>query len=215
MTLNVVIHRHNIERLERIVELARNWGSTSWNWPTCNIPAGRFAIDMGCCPRAHKSIRPPPQLQSPRGSAPNDYKSCTSFPIIFRHYPKACMNGWGRVFLTVAPDGAILPCQSAREIPVLHFPSVRTHSLNDAWFEAKSLTASAESIGCPNHVRAARDETSILAAAAARLTSLGGDPAVTDPVCRLSPLHSRVEERWTQKRYLMWFRAGRRKRRFQ
>ena len=30
-------------------------------------------------------------------------------PDYFQEYPKACLNGWGRVFLTVAPDGAVLP----------------------------------------------------------------------------------------------------------
>ena len=29
-------------------------------------------------------------------------------PDYFQPYPKACLHGWGRVFLTVAPDGAVL-----------------------------------------------------------------------------------------------------------
>jgi pyrroloquinoline quinone biosynthesis protein E len=30
--------------------------------------------------------------------------------------PKPCMGGWGRISLTVAPDGDVLPCRAASSI---------------------------------------------------------------------------------------------------
>src|SRR5690554_7398059 len=45
------------------------------------------------------------------------------------------MNGWGSLFLTVAPDGTALPCHSARLLPI-EFPNVTQASLEDIWYRS-------------------------------------------------------------------------------
>ena len=47
-------------------------------------------------------------------------------PDYFETRPKACMNGLGSVFLTVAPDGLALPCHAARMLPGLDLPTCAT-----------------------------------------------------------------------------------------
>ena len=47
--------------------------------------------------------------------------------------PKACMNGWGAIHLTIAPDGGALPCQEARVLKDIDFPNVRDHDLAWIW----------------------------------------------------------------------------------
>src|SRR5207247_1339732 len=37
-------------------------------------------------------------------------------PDYYREFPPACMDGWGRRFLLVSPDGLALPCHVAHEI---------------------------------------------------------------------------------------------------
>ena len=67
-----------------------------------------------------------------------------------RCVPKPCLHGWGRVFLTVAPDGAVLPCQTAREIPGLEFPNVRNSTLSEIWFHSrKFLSGPVENVLIP------------------------------------------------------------------
>lgn len=39
-------------------------------------------------------------------------------PDYYEERPKACMNGWGKIFFTVAPDGMALPCHAARQLPI-------------------------------------------------------------------------------------------------
>ena len=46
-------------------------------------------------------------------------------PDYYEERPKACMSGWGNIFLTVAPDGTALPCQAARQLPGIEFPTNR------------------------------------------------------------------------------------------
>src|SRR5207237_1218475 len=57
-------------------------------------------------------------------------------PDYHAEFPKPCMNGWARMFLTVAPDGTALPCPAASVIPGLDPPSVRQHSTRWIWFES-------------------------------------------------------------------------------
>ena len=54
-------------------------------------------------------------------------------PDYYANRPKACMNGWGAVFLCVTADGVALPCHEARMLPGLEFPSVRSRGLAWIW----------------------------------------------------------------------------------
>ena len=47
-------------------------------------------------------------------------------PDYHSRYPKPCMGGWGRRQLTVVPNGDVLPCPTAHEVP-LPRASVREH----------------------------------------------------------------------------------------
>src|SRR3546814_10381055 len=52
-------------------------------------------------------------------------------PDYYARRPKACMGGWGRRFLNVAPNGKVLPCHAAESIPGMRFDSVRERPLAD------------------------------------------------------------------------------------
>src|SRR4029077_9851818 len=54
-------------------------------------------------------------------------------PDYFARRPKACMGGWGRQFLNIAPDGKVLPCHAAQTIPDLVFDSVKDRPLAKIW----------------------------------------------------------------------------------
>ena len=60
-------------------------------------------------------------------------------PDYYEARPKACMNGWGSVFLTIAPDGTALPCHAAAQLPNLDFPSVRENTVEWIWSESASF----------------------------------------------------------------------------
>ncbi|MCV5648420.1 SPASM domain-containing protein, partial [Escherichia coli] len=57
-------------------------------------------------------------------------------PDYYENRPKKCMNGWGNIFLTITPDGKALPCHTARMLPGLEFPDVRTSSVREIWYES-------------------------------------------------------------------------------
>lgn len=47
-------------------------------------------------------------------------------PDYFEERPKACMNGWGSVFPSIAPDGTAMPCHKARNLSSLAYPKCKT-----------------------------------------------------------------------------------------
>src|SRR5437773_1263497 len=54
-------------------------------------------------------------------------------PDYYSVYPKSCMDGWGRRFIVVNPEGFALPCHLAQTIPGLHFENVRQCHLEEIW----------------------------------------------------------------------------------
>ena len=54
--------------------------------------------------------------------------------------PRSCVNGWGSMFLTVAPDGTALPCHTARMLPGLDVSrTCASTALRDIWFDSEGF----------------------------------------------------------------------------
>lgn len=73
-------------------------------------------------------------------------------PDYFEKRPKKCMNGWGSVFLGVAPDGAALPCHAVRMLPGLQLPNVVNESLHDIWYSSDAFRTFGAQTGCRSPV---------------------------------------------------------------
>ena len=114
-------------------------------------------------------------------------------PDYFERYPKACLHGWGRVFLTVAPDGAVLPCQTAREIPALEFPNVHDQALDEIWFRAPVFNRFRGTDWMPEPCRSCDRREIDFGGCRCQAFLLLDDVSATDPVCYLSPEHHVVE----------------------
>jgi PqqA peptide cyclase len=129
-------------------------------------------------------------------------------PDYFERYPKPCLYGWARVFMTITADGTVLPCQAAREIRGLKFENVRNKSLEKIWFESESFCMFRGTDWMPEPCRSCPQKMTDFGGCRCQAFLLTGDAAVTDPVCSLSPHHVIIEqavkeaekgsqERWT------------------
>jgi pyrroloquinoline quinone biosynthesis protein E len=103
------------------------------------------------------------------------------------------MNGWGAVFLLVAPDGAALPCHSARMLPDLQVPFVQQQPLREIWYASPAFNRyrgtgwmSATCRSCDNHA-------SDFGGCRCQAWLLTGSAAATDPVCPKSPQRPEVD----------------------
>ena len=113
-------------------------------------------------------------------------------PDYYAERPKACMGGWGAIFMTVTPDGTVLPCHSARELPMT-FPTVREQPLNSIWYESFSFNRFRGDEWMPSPCRECDERHKDFGGCRCQAYLLTGDETATDPVCDLSPQHGLIE----------------------
>lgn len=114
-------------------------------------------------------------------------------PDYFHDRPKACMNGWGAIHLTIAPDGLALPCQEARILPGIEFPSVRDNDLQWIWHESPAFQKFRGDAWMKEPCRSCAEKDHDYGGCRCQAFLLTGDAANTDPVCSKSPQHGVVE----------------------
>jgi len=103
------------------------------------------------------------------------------------------MGGWGRKLMLITPNGDALPCHAAQVIPGLAFENVRDRSLCEIWEQSATFQKFRGEAWMQEPCKNLRPPR----AGFRRLPLPGiaprGDAAATDPVCSLSPLHSKVD----------------------
>jgi pyrroloquinoline quinone biosynthesis protein E len=114
-------------------------------------------------------------------------------PDYFGEFPKPCMNGWGSQFMTVTPNGYVLPCPAAAAITSLQFENIRKMRLGDIWTSSESFQRYRGTSWMPEPCRSCERREVDWGGCRCQAFLLTGDAGVTDPACSLSPNHSVVE----------------------
>lgn len=115
-------------------------------------------------------------------------------PDYYENRPKRCMDGWGSVFLTIAPDGTALPCHAARQLPGLEFPSVNDHDVSWIWNESPAFNRFRGLDWMKEPCRSCPEKEKDLGGCRCQAYMLTGDAANADPVCDKSPHHHVITE---------------------
>jgi len=187
LTVNVVLHRSNIERLAEIIAQAERLRADRLELANTQYYGWAFK---------NRTLLLPTRLQIEAateiaGSAKQRLLGKMEILFVVPDYysdrPKACMNGWGRRHLTVDPVGRVLPCPTASEIKKLQFENVRTRSLDWIWAESESFNRFRGLEWMPEPCRSCEFREIDFGGCRCQAALLTGDAAVTDPVCSLSP----------------------------
>ena len=192
LTINAVVHRHNLDRLPQTIALAEHLGArrleiahTQYHgWGLKNRAALMPTADQvkqanGVVVQARKRLA---------GILAIDYVT----PDHFAQYPKACMGGWGRAGLNVAPDGTVLPCHAAQTISSLTFETVKERSLAEIWRTGPAFTAFRGVDWMPDPCKSCERKTIDWGGCRCQAFALNGNAATTDPACSLSPHHAEI-----------------------
>ncbi|HEU5027853.1 MAG TPA: pyrroloquinoline quinone biosynthesis protein PqqE [Spirillospora sp.] len=191
--LNVVLHRHNLDRLPEIIAMGERWGADRielanaqfYGWALRNrdvlLPTREQLDAAKETVAAHRAASRGPEL-------------VWVLPDYYEGVPKPCMGGWGARSITVAPDGTALPCPAAYAMADLRPPNVRDHPLSWIWHGSDAFNAyrgtawmSGPCGECP------RRETDF-GGCRCQAYALTGDASRTDPACALSPDHHLVRD---------------------
>ncbi len=193
LTLNMVVHRQNLDGIAEMIELAQALGARRveiahvqyYAWALENRAAllpSRAQLDEAT--RIVELAR-----ERRKGVLAIDYV----VPDYYGVRPKSCMNGWGRQFLNVMPSGTVVPCHAAQTIPGIDFPSVRDVSLADIWYRSGAFNRFRGIDWMPEPCRDCDRREIDWAGCRCQALALTGDAGRTDPVCALSPDHAVVE----------------------
>lgn len=191
MVLNVVIHRYNIEHVAEILEMAEAIGADYVELANTQYYGWALINRAQLMPTREQLEKAEEATNRFRARAGNRMKIYFVVPDYYAERPKACMNGWGSVFMIVTADGTVLPCHSARVLPGLEFPNVRDKPLEWIWNESPAFNKYRGDGWMKEPCRTCPEKTKDFGGCRCQAFLLTGAAENADPVCTLSP-HRRV-----------------------
>ena len=194
MVLNVVLHRLNIDHMDQILEMAEAMGADHVELANSQYYAWALKNRSYLMPSEEQLRKAEETTNRFREKIGNKMKLYFIVPDYYANRPKACMNGWGSVFLNVAPDGLALPCHEARMLPGLTFPNVRDHDMEWIWNESPAFNAYRGESWMKEPCRSCDDRTKDFGGCRCQAFQLTGDATNTDPVCDKSEHHHIITE---------------------
>ena len=192
LTINAVINRHNIARVERMIDLAVALGAGRvevahaqyYGWAIRN----RAALMPTLAQVQEATQRVESARERLRGQIVIDYV----LPDYYARQPKACMGGWGRQFLNITPSGEVLPCHAAQTIAGLAFESVRHKPLAEIWAASEAFERFRGTDWMPQPCRTCDQREVDWGGCRCQALAITGDAAATDPACALSAQHDEL-----------------------
>ncbi|WP_406194253.1 pyrroloquinoline quinone biosynthesis protein PqqE [Kitasatospora sp. NBC_01560] len=189
LTVNAVLHRGNLARLGALADLAVALGADrvelahtqfyGWAWQNrAHLAPSAAQVRQAELDVAAARLRHGDRIEIVHVAA--DHHGGTAKP---------CMDGWGRRQLVVAPDGAVLPCLAAAQLPGLPVPSAVTDGLAAIWYDSPAFNRyrGTDWMPEPCHSCALREVDH--GGCRCQAFQFTGDAGATDPACRLSPHH--------------------------
>jgi pyrroloquinoline quinone biosynthesis protein E len=198
LSINVVLHRHNVERLTEIAHYAAGLGAERlelahtqyYGWGLLNradlLPSRE---QVAAADSAAAKV-----IAELTAGGEDRIEIVYVRPDYHDGMPKPCMNGWGSRQLVVAPNGDVLPCPAASVIPSLGVQAVRDTPLADIWYASDAFQRFRGTEWMSDPCRSCPRKEIDFGGCRCQAYQLTGDAAATDPVCRLSPDHALVAD---------------------
>jgi len=192
LTLNVVLHRTNLPRLPQFIALAEAWGAERLELAHVQYLGWALANREALLPTAAMIAEARAEVARARARLGARLELLAVLPDYFTDQPRGCMEGWGRRYLVVAPDGRALPCHAAHTLPGFAFDSVRARPLGDIWRDSEAFNRFRGEQWMPEPCRSCERRAVDFGGCRCQAFHLTGDAAATDPTCALAPAHDVV-----------------------
>jgi len=193
-SINVVLHRANIDRVDAIIKLAASLGADRLE--LANTQYYGWALEN------RNALMPTPAQVAAASDVADEairqYRGRMQIlyvlPDYHEAYPKPCYGGWGRHYLVVMPDGRTLPCHGATQITTLRFDSVRDQPLRWIWEESPAFQAFRGDAWMQEPCRTCSRKEIDFGGCRCQAFALTGDATNPDPVCTLTPLRTIIDK---------------------
>ena len=195
VSLNVVLHRHNLNELGSIVDLAENLGVKRLELANTQYYGFALANLENLLPTQKQMDEALAVYDSKKKQLKNKMQLSWVIGDYLESSPKPCMGGWANQHIVVSADGTAYPCLAANAIKTLSFPSTKEKTLKWIWQESPAFNAFRGLDWMAEPCRSCEFREKDLGGCRCQSFLLTGDAAQADPVCKLSPHHHIVEEK--------------------
>ena len=194
MVVNIVLHKHNLDQIENLINTAIEIGADFIELANAQYHGWAFKNREYLIPsksQLEESEKIAEQYQK-------KYKGKVDIfyvvPDYYEGEPKPCMSGWGNISMTVAPNGAVLPCLSASILPDLELPNVKNESLEYIWNDSSAFNKFRGDDWMLEPCKTCVKRSVDYGGCRCQAYLLTGDARNADPACSLSPHHSVVKK---------------------
>jgi pyrroloquinoline quinone biosynthesis protein E len=194
MVMNVVIHRMNIAHVDRIIAMADELGAEYLELANTQYYSWAMENREHLLPTRAQLVQAEAVTDAWRQRLDGRMRLFFVAPDYHEARPKKCVNGWGSMFLTVAPDGTALPCHTAKMLPGLHFPNLRDTSVASAWRDSDGFNRYRGTGWMKEPCSSCDQREQDLGGCRCQAYMLARDAQAADPVCAKSPHHGVVVE---------------------
>lgn len=194
LTVNAVIHKANISRAGRMVELAVKLGARRVEIAHAQYYGWGLRNRDALMPTRAATDKAVAEVEALKLSLAGIIVIDHVIPDYHARYPKACMGGWGKRGINVTPSGKALPCHAAETIPNLEFWNVRQRNLEDIWFHSPAFNLFRGDHWMREPCRSCPRKEIDYGGCRCQALALTGDAREADPVCHLSPFHVKVAD---------------------
>jgi pyrroloquinoline quinone biosynthesis protein E len=193
LTINVVLHRDNLDRIEAIIALAERVSADRLELANAQYLGWALANRDALLPTREQLDRAFAVASAARERLLGTMEMVFVTPDYYAEWPRACMDGWARRYVHVAPSGLVLPCHAAHTLPGLAFESVRERPLAAIWRDSPGLERFRGHEWMPEPCASCPRKEIDHGGCRCQAYHLVGDAVATDPACSRSPAHGIVE----------------------
>ena len=194
LTLNVVLHRQNIDQIAEIIALAEELAADRIELANTQYYGWGLKYRTALLPSWDQLQRAELVVRAAQARLVGRMQIIYVIPDYYSQYPKPCMGGWGHRQLTIAPNGDVLPCPAAAQIAGLTAENVRRQSLAWIWNESAMFNRFRGVDWMPEPCRSCPRQSVDYGGCRCQAFQLTGDADAVDPACQLAPAHSLVRQ---------------------
>lgn len=193
LTLNFVIHRQNLDRLEEMLAMSEEIAPVRVEFAHVQYYGWAFANRERLLPTRRQLDRSLEILKKAEEKLRGRIRVEYVVPDYYAKYPKACMGGWGRKVMLITPGGEALPCHAAKILPGMKFDNIQEKSLRQIWEASDAFQKFRGEDWMPEPCRSCDRRAQDFGGCRCQAFLLAGDAAATDPVCSLSSRRHEVD----------------------
>lgn len=192
-TVNMVVHRQNLDRLEEMIALAESLRADKLEIAHVQYYGWAFENRERLLPTRAQLESSVEIVGNARERLKGTMRIDFVLPDYYAKYPKPCMGGWGRGLMLIDPSGRVMPCHAAATIPGLSFESVEEQPLRSIWETSQAFTRFRGDAWMEEPCRSCERKEIDFGGCRCQAMLLAGNASATDPVCSKSPMRDEVD----------------------